>query len=80
MTRQSRFRLPSVLTLCLMVSLTSGCALFGDDYPDPRQSQAGGGTLESQKTGELAPWLIAAGTIALAIAAALVANSIDNSD
>ena len=72
--------LGSVLALSLMVSLTSGCALFGDGYPDPRQSQAGGGTLESQKSGEMTPWLVAAGTLLLAITAGLIAASIDSSD
>lgn len=74
----SRFRLPSLIALSFLVSLTSGCAVFDDGLPDPRQSQAGGGRLESQKTGEMTPWLVAAGTLLLAIAAGVAAASIDN--
>jgi len=78
--KQSWFRLPSIIGLTFLLSMNAGCALFGNDTPDPRQSQAGGGRLESQKSGEMAPWLVAAGTLLLAIAAGVAAASIDSSD
>lgn len=70
-------RLALIAVLSGTMTVQAGCGLFADDYPDPRQSQAGGEVLDSERRGENRPLWIALGAIALGLIAAGAAAASD---